>query len=380
MRKFIKKYPLIALETLLISINILILILFAFLKFSTSFCEWYSRTIGRFFQTVNGFLVKYIPFSITEVYIILLIAGSITLLIFGIKSIKKDKKYHGIGLMLLIPLLIVSTVKNYNASCTFQYNRAPLPLGQFTNEVSEGDYETIISHFLDDFNYCASLQTFNSKNEVKSPYSLQKLNKIFEKEYRRLTNDYFSPFTSYGKPMMSSFIYRELWITGLYYSPFGESNINVLQTNAEMPFTIAHELAHSKGIMRENDANAVAIYLTLTSSDTYIRYCGYINSFTHILRLANYSSDTTLYDRLVENIDSRIMFNWGYISNYWESHKLGKIIGDFFNDLYLKLQGTSEGTDSYDDTPPEVDPHTGTIVSYSNFQKIFLDIYFNHQS
>ena len=381
MKKFIKKYPLIFFELCLISFYVLTLVLFSLLKMNVDFAEWYSRTIGRFFQTVNGFLVKYLPFSVTELSVILLFVICVVLLVLSIRRAKKKQGYQSLSMLLMIVTLVLSAVAKYNACCTMQYNRAPLPLGQYDEEVDPNNYETIIQYFLDDFNYCASLQTFKSNNDVKSPYSLWDLNKIFEKEYLRLTDDYFAPFTSYGKPMGSSFIYRELWITGLYYSTFGESNINILSTNAEIPFTIAHELAHSKGVMRENDANMVAMYLTLTSSNEYIRYCGYINSFPYILNVAKYSQDTTMYSRLRDNIDEKIMNNWRYISAYWNSHKLGKTIGNFFNDLYLKLQGTQNGTDSYDDTPVDVDPGTGTIVNFSNYQKIFLGIYdTNNQS
>ncbi len=37
--------------------------------------------------------------------------------------------------------------------------------------------------------------------------------------------------------------------------------------------------------------------------------------------------------------------------------------------------GTEEGTDSYNDTTTVVDPTTNKIVSLSNYQKIYYQIY-----
>ena len=379
MKKFLKKYPLVIIEVLVILLSVFVIAIFQILKGNKDVCEWYSRNIGRWIQTANGALVKYIPFSIMEVFFIFLFLLMITLLVVSIIEFVHKKPYNGLSALIMMPMLVVMVIANYNAYCTLQYNRKPVPLNSYNGEVDEDKYEEIIQYFIDDFNECASHVTYRDNYEIKELYSLSKLNKIMQKEYKRLGGDYFAPFTSNAKPMMSSFIYRELWITGVYFAPFGESNINILSTKSEIPYTLAHELAHSKGIMRENDANLVATYLTLTSDNPYIRYSGYVNTFSYLLNIAHYSDDTTLYSTLLGKVDNNIRKNWSYISKYWNSHDLGNKIADWWNSLYLKSQGTENGTDDYDDTPVVVDPDTHKVVTFSNFQKIYLGIYFtNH--
>lgn len=366
-------------EGIIFLILLSIFILYQILKTNVEFCEWYSITIGRFFQVMFGMIVKYFPISLTENYFIFLIIFSITLLVKSIKLFSKHKGINGAITLNKVILMIFATVTIYNAACTLEYNRKPVPVPMYNGEVKKEEYEDIIRYFMDDFNYCSSLLTYDEKGEIKSEYSLQKLNKIFENEYKRMQeidDKYFTSFTSFGKPMISSFIYRELWITGVYFAPFGESNINMLQTNAELPFTIAHELAHSKGIIRENDANMVALYLTLTSDNYYLRYSGYINWFTSLFNISKYSDDKSMYSRLAREIDPNIFKNWNYMSKYWDEHDLANRIGDFINDLYLKLQGTKNGSDDYSDTPVITDPDTNTVISFSNYQKIFLNIYY----
>ncbi len=379
MKNFIKKYSLILFESALILLSVVVIVIFQILKGNKNICEWYSRNIGRWIQTINGAIVKYIPFSIMETFFILLFILVITLLVVSIIELVHKRIYNSFSSIIMIPTLVLLVIANYNAYCTLQYNRKPVPLESYNGEVDEEKYEDIIQYFLDDFNYCSSQVTYRDNYEIKELYSLSKLNKIMQKEYKRLNDEYFAPFTSNAKPMMSSFIYREMWITGVYFAPFGESNINVLSTKSEIPYTLVHELAHSKGIMRENDANLVATYLTLTSDNPYIRYSGYINTFSYVLNIAHYSDDAALYNSLLNKVDNNIRKNWGYISKYWNSHNLANRIADWWNSLYLKSQGTENGTDDYDDTPVIVDPDTHKVVTFSNFQKIYLGIYFaNH--
>ena len=380
MGKWIKKYPLIFAEIIALLFGIGVIILFQCLKNSRDICEWYSRNIGRFIQTVNGAIVKYIPFSIMECFFISLGLIIIGLIVTVIIEFVKHKNYNGFSMLLMIPLLVVLTIANYNAFCTLQYNRKSVPLNAYNGQVDKEKYGDIIQYFLDDFNYCATQVSYKDNHEIKESYSLNSLNNIMQKEYRRLDNDYYASFTSNAKPLLTSFIFREAWITGIYFAPFGESNINILATKSEIPFTLAHELAHSKGIMRENDANLVATYLTLTSDNPYIRYSGYINTFSYCLNIAHYSDDENLYNTLVDKLDMNIRYNWGYINKYWKSHNLVERISDWWNDLYLKSQGTENGTDDYNDTPVIINPDTQQVVSFSNFQKIYLGIYFStHQ-
>ncbi len=376
---FIHKYTVLFAELVIFLFYLIIFGVFQLLKLSTSFCEWYSRTIARFIQTVNGAILKYLPFSFTEVFFIFLIIFCITLLVYAIVAFCKRKPYKGFSSLCLMVVQIFAVVTAYNVTVGLEYNRDEVPIPMYEGTVENSQIDSVIQYFLEDYNYCASQLEFDENNEVINPYSTAELNRIIENEYEKLNDEsfggYFSSFTTYAKPMMTSFLYREFWITGVYFGTFGEANFNYLSTNAEIPFTMCHEIAHSKGVMRENDANLVAAYLTLTSDDVYLRYSGYTYTFTRLLSLANYSDTENAYRTFYYQIDSQILANRSYISNYWNEHDLYNEIVDWINDLYLKLMGTEEGTDSYNDTTTVVDPTTNKIVSLSNYQKIYYQIY-----
>jgi hypothetical protein len=63
------------------------------------------------------------------------------------------------------------------------------------------------------------------------------------------------------------------------YSPFtGEPNYNAIIPDADLPFTVAHEMAHRRGFARESEANFVAFLVCTGSSHPYVRYSGYLGA------------------------------------------------------------------------------------------------------
>lgn len=134
--------------------------------------------------------------------------------------------------------------------------------------------------------------------------------------------------------------------------------------------------------MRESDAVFVSAYITLTSSDDYIRYSGYCNYY------GNISQFLTLNDINKDYVNSGLampnsLINRDYAYRYQMYTKYPDIIdevGNFFNNIYLKLSGVKDGTDSYDvkgDIIIVVPPsgNAERIVNYSTIQKMLIAHY-----
>jgi hypothetical protein len=149
-----------------------------------------------------------------------------------------------------------------------------------------------------------------------------------------------------------------------------------LDVNLSKPFTAAHEIAHTKGVMRESDADLLALYLMLNSDDYFLRMSGYFYSIGSIFKLSEYTGVDTDRQELLDLIDEKYFKYCDYAESYWDAHKSGKELGNWINNLYLLLSGVAEGTDSYRDNELETDVNTGEITSYTNFQKIYLDLFF----
>ncbi len=60
------------------------------------------------------------------------------------------------------------------------------------------------------------------------------------------------------------------------------------------------------------------------------------------------------------------------IGEYWETKTLLGNIGEFFNNIYLKINGQKEGTDSYDEKPSTDRIDSGQVDEEGN--TIYIEI------
>lgn len=376
MKNFMLKYKKISIKLIILLIFILGLITFIILKQFPDICEYWTNTFVNFHVTLFGWITKYIPFSLTEIFFIFLIIFCITYLILMIINFIKKKKEKGFNSLLNILIPLISTITFYQVTAEMAYNRAPIELKLYEEEVNKDKYREIIEYFMADLSECCDHLEFKENGDMAEPYSLNEMNAIIEQEFIKFNSDYLFSFTTNVKPMLSSFIYREFHITGVTFLPLGEANINTLNVAAGKPFTYIHELAHSKGAMRESDADLIASYITLHSDNYYLRYSGYYNTIGSLMRLAKYTGNEGEYQELVENMDERFLNNLKYNNPYWKSHSAGVNFANWINDIYLKLSGQANGVNDYGDTPITIDKDTNEIIKFSNFQKLYFSIFY----
>ena len=98
------------------------------------------------------------------------------------------------------------------------------------------------------------------------------------------------------KQMVFSRVMSWINFTGFFFPFTGEANLNVDSPECLLPATIAHELAHVRGIAPEQTANFVAILACDTCGDTLYAYSGYLLGYIHLSN-ALYSAS---YDRWLE--------------------------------------------------------------------------------
>ena len=79
------------------------------------------------------------------------------------------------------------------------------------------------------------------------------------------------------KPAYFSDFLTRLGITGFYFPYTGEPHYNSDAPDFQIVFTMAHEMAHQRGVARESEANFVAYLVCVNSRDPFVRYSGYRN-------------------------------------------------------------------------------------------------------
>lgn len=373
-------------KTRLIVLGIIVglFLLFFFLRYIPGYSEGYTRTVSRFFQVVNGTIFSWIPTSIFEIIVIIIAISIVVWLIsFIIKTAKKGIKVSYVKFINL-GIVLASCFFIYAITIAPNYKRDPLEIPLQTTLIENvEEYYDIGIFFQNDFNELASNLNYNSDGSMVMPCSKEQLYDDLKYEYSKLNSDYYLDYSANPKPMyLLSWFYTQLQISGVTFPVTGEPSYNVMTPVCELPFTIAHEMAHTKGVMREEDANLLAAYICLNSNNSYIRYSGYINTYTSLYSLVRATNDDVLYNDFCNGLDQRIINNIYYVNNFWDSHNLFKSISVFFNDLYL-LISQSNTTDAYVDhgSSGYVD-HDGQqiyiIKEYSPYQGLLINYYYNH--
>lgn len=150
------------------------------------------------------------------------------------------------------------------------------------------------------------------------------------------------------KPVFFSRVMSMMDCTGVYCPFTGESNLNVDSPTCFLPATIAHELAHQRGIASEQECNFIAVLASTTSGQTAYAYSGWLLGYVH-LGNALYSADRdrwqTVYKGLPETVRADLSDNNAYWAQF-ESTPVQKVSNTVYDNL-LKGYGDEYGMKSY---------------------------------
>lgn len=136
--------------------------------------------------------------------------------------------------------------------------------------------------------------------------------------------------------------------TGVYFACIGESNVNVDSPACLLPSTVAHELAHQRGIAWEQECNFLGVLASVTSGMPDYVYSGWLLGFIH-LGNALYETDPEAYwairNALPETVSADLRDN----NAYWDQFRDNVVekVSDTVYDAALKSYGDTNGMKSY---------------------------------
>ena len=136
--------------------------------------------------------------------------------------------------------------------------------------------------------------------------------------------------------------------TGVYFACIGESNVNVDSPACLLPSTVAHELAHQRGIAWEQECNFLGVLASVTSGMPDYVYSGWLMGFIH-LGNALYETDPEAYwairNALPETVSADLRDN----NAYWDQFRDNVVekVSDTVYDAALKSYGDANGMKSY---------------------------------
>ncbi len=336
------------------AIILLLSLLLVFLYLARSnkeLCEvFFAKTIGRGYIYLISRITNLLPFSLTEwVYIaavILLVFLFVRFIFFLVK-----KKYGRFFKSLFnIASIILGVLVLFNATFTCSYSRKSVMTAFELPEVTMTTEECADAsiYYATLSNELAAKLDFDENGDVVCPYTFDELVSLINEEYHRFDGEYFSSFELRAKPVFFSKFMSYSGITGQFQVVLGECNVSTDIPTYQVPETIAHEIAHGKGVSREDEANYSAYYLLLTSDNDYLKYCGLLYASNKMLYESYDSNNPADYYRAREYFEEHALTQYQNASAHWASYDtIWDKITDWWNDRYLKSSGQSEGVKSY---------------------------------
>ncbi len=330
--------------------GISVLLYLAFTQ-SPAFSDWFNQGISSIGRRILAYSTCWIPFSLAEALLISLPIVMILLIVIAYRHFCATRRDAAIfaGGLLSIPCVIL---------ILFVWNFAPGYYGSTLDQKLELERTKVSAEELYQTAewLSASLTeltpeiTFLEDGSSLMPYSYEVMNEKLLDAYDSFCKKqtFMDHFYSRVKPVMLSEPMSYTHITGVYTFFTGEANVNVNFPDYTVPFTAAHELAHQRGIAREDEANFIAFLVCLESDDPYIRYSGCLTLYEYVSS-ALFSADRELYKASYAALPGEIHAEEVAYSVFFEKYKenVAADVSQSVNNSYLQSQGSPEGTRSY---------------------------------
>ena len=136
-------------------------------------------------------------------------------------------------------------------------------------------------------------------------------------------------------------------IGGMFFPFTMESNINVDNPFFMVPWTMAHELAHQCGFMREDEANFIAYLACKESDDALMRYSGLLLAYDNAMGALR-SADPERAAEIASGLAEPVRRDLAERAEHWAQYE-GPVqdVSNAANDAYLKANNQSDGMQSY---------------------------------
>ncbi len=346
-----EKYRKLIIKAIVIGCLALFIAALSLLKQTEAASEnFFARGISRAYMLIMGNIASWFPFSLFDIFVTFGILTLVICIPIFIIHLKKKRPWKAINLIEKVVIAALCVTLVYTAVASGNYYREEVPLAKYEGEqLSKEETKELVKVMLDDFSEVSGRMNRREDGTTICPYTFNELTERIRDEYKKLDDDYFPQYVPSAKEGWYSKFLTSEGITGITFLPTGDAVVNAETPGCYKTVTTAHELAHTLGVMREGDANMMAYYILLSSDDDYFRYCAYMYGISHLTSVL-YQLSPELYSEVMQGYPKAAQKERTAENNFWmERYSFMEEVGDFLNDLYLKMSGADNGTDSYHD-------------------------------
>ena len=305
---------------------------------------------------IIGSFVSLFPFSVTEIAVVILVLLSVWYIVRVIIRIVKEKsawKHHLYKAFINVTCVLSVALFGFEICMGLNYYRDEAK-DYLDLEIKKSTTEEL-------YDLCVMLADDLNENRKNCDVDENGIVKLSDKgwfdtcesarvAYRKMTKDFpvLKGVDIKNKPLVSSKLFSMFLTTGIYVPYTFESNINVDVPEFTIPATMCHELTHSRGFMREDEANFFG-YLACTYSERAdFRYSGAYLAFDYAFSEL-YDDDINLAKKIAKRLDSGVIDDITHQSEYWDKYfgTPAANTSDKVYNTYLEANGEQSGTKSY---------------------------------
>ncbi|MBE6621478.1 MAG: DUF3810 domain-containing protein [Ruminococcaceae bacterium] len=318
---------------------------------SPAFSDFYNRYPGAFVRGCLAKLTGWFPFSLAET-VLMMLPLIVILAIVWIVKVSKGTLRQMVTLTMTMLAVLSFFFSSFVLGFSAGYRGSSLDkkLGLDRQKVSAEELDVTARALLAELREILPSVDFRYGGSSLMPYTVKEMNRKLQDAYQKAAEVYeFLPaFRSTVKQIVLSEPMTYTHIAGVYTYFTGESNLNVNFPDYTLPYTAAHELAHQRGIAREDEANFVAFLVCLESDDPYIRYSGYMGVYEYVIS-ALYRADKDRYTALLKETDATVRYEMIAYNEFFKKYEnnVAADVSGAINNSYLQSQGQAAGSKSY---------------------------------
>ncbi len=312
-----------------------------------------ARGIFRVIGFPLQWIMSLLPFSFTELMVVLALPILLTLLtVWIIRIIKKPNKRavfeKGVRFtawcvsLALFIFMIMHGANYYRLSVS---DLLSLPSREYTAE----DLYIVTCDLAD--KAAKARESLPEDENVCTVFSTSQAEilKLADNSYDNLRDEY--PFLTTAVWRVKSVALSHQWsytkTTGVYCPWTSEANVNTDIPPYSIPQTAAHELAHTMGIAKEDECNFIAWLACSTSGMADFEYSGYLAAYTFCSNTL-YNADKTLCAKAKAHCSEGMLRDLRNKNAYWDAFE-GEVaeVSQEVNDTFIKVNRDENGILSY---------------------------------
>jgi len=317
---------------------------------SPAFADFFNTAVSQPLRAFTASVSSVFPFSLAEFIVLSSPLIAVCIVVTAVRKASRGNRYFirtVAGIISIALLLYAMFVFCFGAGYRTPSISSKLNLDR--EKVTAEQLSDTMNLVIDRLNELADDVIYILGKGSVRPWSHDEATALCLESYEKLAGEYdFLPVLKAPvKQIVSSPFMTYTHISGVYTFFTGESNLNTNYPYFVNVFTMAHEMAHQRGIARENEANFLAYLVCISSDDPYMQYAGYLSMYDY-LASPLYSASPSLYSKAVKRLDKRVRYDLNCYSEFFDKYRdnVAAEVSNTVNNTYLVLQGT-EGAKSY---------------------------------